>query len=105
MAVDPSAQGVLDLFEALEIPAFERMTPEECRNVFEELRDPDAVVAEVPKSRKGRLLVFRFGSTPRKGPGRDLCFSGCMAAVGLSAAPKGPIQLFENCAAGVDVWW
>lgn len=49
MAVDPSAQGVLDLFEALEIPAFERMTPEECRNVFEELRDPDAVVAAVAK--------------------------------------------------------
>lgn len=47
MTIDPSAQGVLDLFEGLEIPAFETMSPEECRNVFEELRDPDAPVAEV----------------------------------------------------------
>lgn len=47
MAVDPSAQGVLDLIEALEIPAFESMTPVECRTAFDALRDPEAPVADV----------------------------------------------------------
>ncbi len=46
-ALDPAAQGLLDLLEALELPAIETMTPEECRLAFDALRDPDAPLAEV----------------------------------------------------------
>ena len=55
MAVDPSAQAVLDLFEALEIPPFESMTPEECRDVFERLRDPEAPLADVAKVEESEI--------------------------------------------------
>ena len=47
MAIDPAAQGLLDLLDELGVPPIESMTPVECREAFAALRDPDAPLAEV----------------------------------------------------------